>query len=334
MWISLEVDADPAEVQRSLQSKGLWTSVMKGSKGVGLSVAPHSKSVPIEDIVGLEGVSDVCVAKGATPLVEAQRGRAVRAADMWLGLDRPVLLAGPCSVESESQIHSAAAMVAKVGGTFLRGGAFKPRTSPYAFTGAGSQGLVWLREAADAHGLGVVSEVLGEGDLDGVAKVADLLQIGSRNMQNFALLRAVGQVARPVLLKRGMGATLSEWLQAAEHLLASGSGPVVFCERGIRSFDNSTRNVLDLGAVALLVHVHKQIVVVDPSHATGRRDLLRPLSRAAMAAGAAGLLLEAHPCPSQARSDGPQALHREELVDIADDMGLDRYRVTNQRATG
>ena len=335
MWISLNSDADPAVVQNHLQEMGLWTSVMRGHSGVGLTVAPHSRAVRVESIAAVEGVADVCVAKSPTPLVDGQKGRPMEVAGRPLGGAAPVLVAGPCSVESEAQIHLAAAMVAGAGGTFLRGGAFKPRTSPYAFCGTGNEGLSWLRSAATEHGLGVVSEVLGESDIDAVAAVADVLQIGSRNMQNFALLRAVGQVQQPVLLKRGMGATVSEWLQAGEHLLAAGAGPVMFCERGVRGFDPSTRNILDLGAVALLAHVHKQIVIVDPSHGTGRRDLVGPLSRAALAAGAAGLLLEAHPSPAEAMSDGPQALHSDELIAIARSVGLCKSAgATEERATG
>ena len=336
MWISIKEGVEPGDLQKSLQALGLWTSVLKGREGVGLVVEPHSKAVSAERILQVEGVRDVAVAASSHPRVDSQAGRPAVIAGVRFGGGEAVLLAGPCSVESEAQMHSSAAMVAACGATFLRGGAFKPRTSPYAFRGAGGDGLPWLREAADAHGLGVISEVLGERDVERVAEAADIMQVGSRNMQNFALLSAVGGMGKPVLLKRGMGARVDEWLLAGEHLLAAGSGPVIFCERGVRGFDPSTRNVLDLAAVALLKHVHQQIVIVDPSHATGRRDLIAPLSAAALAAGADGLLLEAHPAPSEARSDGAQALHDEELSAIARTMGLaSRESISqSQRATG
>jgi 3-deoxy-7-phosphoheptulonate synthase len=199
----------------------------------------------------------------------------------------------------------------------LRGGAFKPRTSPYSFAGHGEVALDWMRLAADAHGLGVVTEVMSEHDVEAVAGVADLMQLGSRNMQNFALLRAVGRANKPVLLKRGMAATIDDWLLAGEHLLSSGAAGVIFCERGIHGFDPSTRNLLDLGAVAVLACSLGLPVVVDPSHAAGRRDLVPPLSRAALAAGAHGLLVEMHPHAERARSDGPQALDAAALQRLA-----------------
>ena len=176
----------------------------------------------------------------------------------------------------------------RAGGRLLRGGAWKPRTSPYAFQGHGGEALAWLRQAANSHGLAVVTEVLGEADVEQVAEAADLVQIGSRNMQNFALLKAVGRTRRPVLLKRGRTATLAEWRAAAEHVLLAGADGVVFCERGIAGVDPETRNTLDLGAVAVLKHAYGLPVVVDPSHAAGRRDLIEPLARAALAAGADG----------------------------------------------
>ena len=208
---------------------------------------------------------------------------------------------------------SAAAYAAAAGARFLRGGAFKPRSSPYSFNGHGRQALDWLRAAARAHNLGVVTEVMSELEVETVAEVADLVQIGSRNMQNYALLSRVGRCARPVLLKRGMAATVEEWLLAGEHLLAAGCPGVVFCERGIHSFDPSTRNLLDLGAVAVLRHAYRLPVVVDPSHAAGRRDLVVALAKAAVACGAHGLIVESHPNPAAALSDGPQALLPEQL---------------------
>jgi 3-deoxy-7-phosphoheptulonate synthase len=190
----------------------------------------------------------------------------------------------------------------------LRGGAFKPRTSPYEFQGLGEQGLRLMRQAADAHGMGVVTEVLAEADLPLVTKYADVLQIGSRNMQNFALLKAAGATGKPILLKRGLSATIQEFLLAAEYIAAQGNLQILLCERGIRTFDNATRNCCDLAGVALLKELTHLPVIVDPSHATGKRSLIAPVTRAAVALGADGAIIEIHPCPEEALSDGAQSL--------------------------
>jgi 3-deoxy-7-phosphoheptulonate synthase len=216
--------------------------------------------------------------------------------------------AGPCSVESREQLELTANSVARSGANILRGGAFKPRTSPYAFQGLGEEGLRYMREAADRTELAVVTEVLDPRDVELVAKHADILQIGARNMQNFTLLREVGGVRKPVLLKRGLAATIEEWLMAAEYIVAAGNHDVVLCERGIRSFDPATRNVLDLAAVPVVQGLTHLPVIVDPSHGTGVRALVAPMSLAAVAAGADGLIIEVHPNPAAAFSDGPQSL--------------------------
>jgi len=231
------------------------------------------------------------------------------------------LCAGPCSVESEAQIESTAAAVAVAGATVLRGGAFKPRTSPYAFQGLGRQGLALLREAADRHGLAVVTEVLDPRDVEMVAEYADMLQIGARNMQNFALLREAGLIGKPILLKRGFAATVDEWLMAAEYVLVEGNPHVVLCERGVRSFDPATRNLLDLSVVPLLAGLTHLPVVVDPSHGTGLARLVEPMSLAAIAAGADGLLVEVHPEPADAASDGAQSLTLEQFARLASSLG-------------
>jgi 3-deoxy-7-phosphoheptulonate synthase len=321
--ILLAPDADVVRVRAALQGLGLWTEPVSGAAGAvaGLEVLPHSRAVPREAIRQVSGVADVVERKSPHPLVDAQAGRAATVGRVQVGGGAPVvLMAGPCSAESEPQVTASARLVASVGGKLLRGGAYKPRTSPYGFQGHGREALAWLRRAADAHGLGLVTEVVDEAEVEAVAAVADLVQVGSRNMQNFGLLRAVGKTGRPVLLKRGMGARVSEWLLAGEHLLHAGAAAVIYCERGVVGFDPATRNLLDLGAVALLKHVHRLPVVVDVSHAAGRRDLIPPLARAAVAAGADGLLLEAHPDPSQALTDGPQALDPETLAALARDV--------------
>lgn len=232
-----------------------------------------------------------------------------------------VLCAGPCAVESQAQIETTAAAVAAAGATVLRGGAFKPRTSPYAFQGLGRQGLEWLRAAADRYRLAVVTEVLDPRHVEMVAEYADMLQIGARNMQNFALLREAGLARKPVLLKRGFSATVDEWLMAAEYVLVEGNPNVVLCERGIRSFDRTTRNLLDLSVVPLLAELTHLPVIVDPSHGTGLARLVEPMSLAAVAAGADGLLVEVHPEPAGAASDGAQSLTLEQFARLASRLG-------------
>ncbi|MCL6545050.1 MAG: 3-deoxy-7-phosphoheptulonate synthase [Bryobacteraceae bacterium] len=225
-----------------------------------------------------------------------------------IGGDEFIVIAGPCSVESEEQILRTAEAVARAGAKMLRGGAYKPRTSPYEFQGMEEAGLKLLRKAKQATGLAIVTEVMSESDVDLVAEHADILQIGARNMQNFSLLKALGRTTRPVLLKRGMSSTIRELLMSAEYIVAHGNPHVVLCERGIRTFETATRNTCDLSAVAVLNELTHLPVLVDPSHAAGRRSLVPPLARAAAAIGADGLLVEVHPAPENAISDGAQSL--------------------------
>lgn len=321
MIVTLTEGADPGLVRDALAGLGLWTSPFEGRRGsVQLFVHSHSGDVDRERILSVAGVADISEPASRHPRVDVQAA-SVRFGEIELGGEAaPVLMAGPCSVESEERIHEVAERLTAIGVRFLRGGAYKPRTSPYDFQGVGTDALRWLREAADANDLLVVTEALSEASIDSVAEVADLIQIGSRNMHNGALLDAAGRTGRPVLVKRGMAATVEEWLSAGEYCLAGGAPAVVFCERGIRSFDDRTRNLLDLGSVALLRHVHQLPVIVDPSHGLGRRDLIPHLSRAAIAAGAAGLLIEVHPEPERALSDGPQAVTFEEIDSLARDL--------------
>jgi len=239
-----------------------------------------------------------------------------------VGSGKPVIMAGPCSVESQEQILTAARAVQKAGAHLLRGGAFKPRTSPYSFQGLGQRGLELLAEARQETGLLVVTEVLDVRDLDLVCRYADVLQIGSRNMQHYPLLREVGGVDKPVLLKRGYASTIEEWFMAAEYILAHGNPRVILCERGIRTFETATRNTLDLAAV-VLAHLETHLpVIVDPSHAAGRSDLVPAFSRAAIAAGADGLMIEVHPHPATALSDGDQALSLEQFTQLMGELAL------------
>ncbi len=273
-----------------------------------------------QTLTALPGV-ERCVAV-ATPYVLASRElhpekSLVRVGHVVFGGADPVLIAGPCSVENEAQITEAAEAAAAAGAQVLRGGAFKPRTSPYSFQGLGLEGVRLLAAAGARVGLPIVTEVMEPAMVEVVAEHAAMLQVGSRNMQNFPLLRAVGRTGRPVLLKRGFAATLDEWLLAAEYILAEGNAHVVLCERGIRGFDTHTRNVLDLACVPLLARLTHLPVIVDPSHATGQRDLVLPMGVAAIAAGADGLMVEMQPRPDAALSDAAQTIDPATLHTLA-----------------
>jgi len=233
---------------------------------------------------------------------------AIEANGTAVGGDDFVVMAGPCSVESEQQILSTAQFVARHGAKFLRGGAFKPRTSPYDFQGMEREGLKLLRKAKEETGLGIITEVMSDRDVEMVAEYADILQIGARNMQNFALLKELGKTNRPVMLKRGLSSTIRELLMSAEYIVAHGNSNVILCERGIRTFETATRNTCDITAVPVLNELSHLPVILDPSHATGKRSLVPALSRAAVAIGADGLIVEVHPQPEKAISDGAQSL--------------------------
>ncbi|MBM4344670.1 MAG: hydroxymethylglutaryl-CoA reductase, degradative [Deltaproteobacteria bacterium] len=325
MIVILEPDADVAHVAAALQGLGLWTRPMAGGSPAMLEVEAHSASVAEAVVLAVPGVAQVRSRVSPHPRVDVMSRTftlpIAGGASLVLGRDT-VLVAGPCAVESAESIAQAAALVAQAGGRLLRGGAFKPRTSPYSYAGSGIQALKWLAEAARQHGLGVVTEAMSELHVDAVAEVADVIQVGSRNMQNFALLAAVGRKAKPVLLKRGRGASVEEWLMAGEHLLAHGAAWVLFCERGVAGLVGETRNTLDLAAVALLRHAYELPVAVDPSHGTGRRDLVVPMAKAGAAAGASVVLVEVHPEPARAKSDGPQALLPPQLKELGEHFGL------------
>jgi 3-deoxy-7-phosphoheptulonate synthase len=233
---------------------------------------------------------------------------AIRVNGVEIGAGEFVVIAGPCSVESEKQIMETAEAVAAAGARMLRGGAFKPRTSPYDFQGLEREGLQLLRKAKEATGLAVVTEIMSDRDVDLVAEYADCMQVGARNMQNFALLKSLGACGRPVLLKRGMSSTIKELLMSAEYIVAHGNPNVILCERGIRTFETATRNTCDITAVPVLNELTHLPVMLDPSHATGKRSLVPALARAAVAIGADGLVVEVHPCPEKAVSDGAQSL--------------------------
>ena len=244
----------------------------------------------------------------------------VRAHDVEIGGDEFVVMAGPCSVENERQILEAAHFVARHGAHFLRGGAFKPRTSPCDFQGMELEGLQLLGRAKEETGLGIITEVMSDRDVELVAEYADILQIGARNMQNFALLKALGKANRPVMLKRGLSSTIRELLMSAEYIVAHGNPNVILCERGIRTFETETRNTCDITAVAVLNELSHLPVMLDPSHATGKRSLVPALSRAAVAIGADGLIVEVHPHPEKAISDGAQSLYLDQFASMMRDL--------------
>ncbi|MBV9104054.1 MAG: 3-deoxy-7-phosphoheptulonate synthase [Candidatus Eremiobacteraeota bacterium] len=307
-------DEEIAAVTEHLSARTLTAHVSRGSERtiVGVVGITQDKDTLAAQFSQLQGVESVIPISRSFKLVsrEGRTQTTVRlAGGAIFGGNEIAICAGPCSVESRPQLMGAAEAVRKAGANVLRGGAFKPRTSPYAFQGLGEEGLKLLREAADRSGLSVVTEVLDVRDVEVVLRYADMLQIGARNMQNFGLLRAVGEARVPVLLKRGISATIEEWLMAAEYIFVAGNHDVVLCERGIRSFDSHTRNLLDISAVPLLHHLTHLPVVVDPSHGTGVRDFVGPMSLAAVAAGADGLLIEVHPNPAAALCDGPQSLN-------------------------
>jgi 3-deoxy-7-phosphoheptulonate synthase len=273
------------------------------------------------DADGLPGVVETMRITAPYKLVSAQnhaRRTTIRVGGVPIGPDTFTFIAGPCAVETPEQTLESAWMAKHAGATLLRGGAFKPRTSPYAFQGLGVDGLRILAEVRDEVQLPVVTEVLDVSDVDVVAEYADMLQIGTRNMQNFALLQAVSATGKPVMLKRGLMATYEEWLMAAEYIAQRGNLDIVLCERGIRGFEPSIRNMLDVSAIAMVQRLSHLPVIVDPSHAAGRRDLVVPLARASIAAGADGVMVDVHPHPESALCDGAQALFGDALAELAE----------------
>ncbi len=317
-------DADVARVVERVESVGGEAFVSKGVVRTIIGLVGDHTSFHHLNLRTLRGVADVHRISDPYKLVSRQHHP--ERSTVWVGRpghqvpigpDTFTFIAGPCAVESPQQAVEAARMAQAAGATLLRGGAYKPRTSPYAFQGLGREGLEILDEVRHATGLPVVTEVVDARDVDVVAEHADMLQIGTRNMANFGLLQAVGASGRPVLLKRGMSATVEEWLMAAEYIAQRGNLDVVLCERGIRTFEPSTRNTLDISAVPVVQAASHLPVIVDPSHAAGRKDLVVPLSRAAIAVGADGIIVDVHPSPETAKCDGPQAVLGSDLRELA-----------------
>jgi 3-deoxy-7-phosphoheptulonate synthase len=313
-------EAQICNVVEVIESLGYDAKAMPGKQRTTVGLMGNDGRVDSSRIQGLDGVLEIILVTKPYKQVSrewrevdtiVQVGEGVS----FGGSSVPVI-AGPCSVESESQIMDVAHQLKNSGASLLRGGAFKPRTSPYSWQGLGEEGLEMLARAREATGLGIVTEVMDKDHVELVCQYADIVQIGTRNMQNYPLLRKIGQCGKPVLLKRGMSATITELLLAAEYLFAEGNQQVILCERGIRSFDNNTRNLLDLSAIPVVKGLSHLPIIADPSHGTGVRDKVTPMARAAVAAGADGLMVEVHPNPAEALSDGAQSLYPDQFSDL------------------
>jgi 3-deoxy-7-phosphoheptulonate synthase len=321
--IVMEHGATPEQVDRvvrTIEELGYQARPMPGAQRTAVGLVGNDGRVDSSRLAALPGVKEIIHVtqpykqvsrewKQDTTRVELPGG-------LVIGGNEVVVIAGPCSVESLTQILTAARQVRAAGASILRGGAFKPRSSPYAFQGLGIRGLELLAQAREETGLLVVTEAMDPEGVDAVAQYADIIQIGARNMQNFSLLKHAGRAGKPVLLKRGMAATITELLLSAEYLLAEGNQQVILCERGIRGFDPATRNVLDLTAIPVVQSLSHLPIIADPSHGTGRRDKVIPMARAAVASGADGIMIEVHPEPDRALSDGDQSLYPEQFAEL------------------
>ena len=311
------------EVIEAVQDLGLTAKVMEGESQKIVGVIGDKAKMCCLNVESFKGVEKTVNISKSYKLVSREfhpQPTVIDVDGIKIGDGSLVVMAGPCAVESKEQLLEAA-QIAKTGGAqFIRGGAYKPRTSPYSFQGLEELGLKYLAAAREATGLKVVTEVTEVEAVPVVAEYADVLQIGARNMQNFRLLKEVGRIDKPVMLKRGLSATLDEWLNAAEYIMSEGNSKVIFCERGIRTYETYTRNTLDLSAVAAIKHLSHLPIVVDPSHGTGKWRMVKPMSIAAVAAGADGLIIEMHPNPAKALSDGPQSLTPESYKDLMQDV--------------
>jgi len=330
MLIVMHHSATPEQIEAviaAVEEMGLQAEPIPGSLRTAIGVLGNQGYVDDSTIRNLPGVRETIHVSKPYKLVSRDfhpEASVVEVGGVRFGAgETPVVIAGPCSIESEEQMLASARRVKAAGARMLRGGAFKPRTGPHTFQGLGIEGLKYLRQAGDAEGLPVVTEVMRIEQLDAICSHADMLQVGARNMQNFDLLKEVGKTGHPVLLKRGLSATIEEFLAAAEYILAEGNGNVVLCERGIRTFERATRNTLDLSVVPLIQEFSHLPIIVDPSHATGKRSLVPVMSKAALVAGAHGLMVEVHPDPDKALSDGAQSLNCdmfENLMHEVDDL--------------
>ena len=330
MFVVMAVGASEGEinaVKSHILAEGLSPYDHEGTERVVIAVVGEigpRKPVLMSRLEALPGVETVTPISRPFKLTSREfhpEDTVIRVLDATIGDGSLTVMAGPCSIESREQLLETAEGVAASGATVIRGGAFKPRTSPYSFQGLGVEALRYLAEAREQTGLPVITEVMEPNQVDIVAEYADILQVGTRNMQNYSLLTAVGRVARPVMLKRGYGATIEEWLMSAEYIVSSGNPNVILCERGIRTFETYTRNTLDLAAIPLLHHLTHLPVIVDPSHATGKRWLVKPMSLAGVAAGADGVMVEVHPRPDEALSDGEQSITLDQFAELMAALG-------------
>lgn len=314
MIVVMNIGAKSSQIERvkeKLTGMGFGIHLSEGVERTVLGVIGQKKPGDLEVIESMEGVEKVVPILQPFKLASSEFQSETTLVDVGgvvFGSAKLVVIAGPCAVENEDQMLQTAKAVKRAGASMIRGGAFKPRTSPYAFQGLEEEGLKILKSVSEAEAIPFVTEVVNPRDVELVADYADMLQIGARNMQNFTLLKEAGRTNKPVMLKRGLSATVEEWLMAAEYILSEGNDQVVMCERGIRTFETATRNTMDVSAVPLLQRLSHLPVIVDPSHAGGKRYLVTPLSRAAVAAGADGIMVEVHPQPAEALSDGPQSL--------------------------
>lgn len=331
MVIVMKLNSTEAQIHHvidKLEQLGFAAHLIMGTERIVIGAIGDRKVAESMGIEVLPGVEKLVPIMKPYKLVSREIKDAdtvVKVKNVSIGGKHLTVMAGPCAVESSEQIFETARRVKQAGAHILRGGAFKPRTSPYSFQGLGEEGLVMLAEAGAENGLPVITEVVSPRDIEVVSRYADILQVGARNMQNFTLLRELGQAAKPVLLKRGISATVEEWLMAAEYIMAEGNYEVILCERGIRTYETATRNTLDLSAVALVKQLSHLPVIVDPSHATGQSKLVAPMSKAALAAGADGLIIEVHPNPAEAMSDGPQSLTPQDFAALMAELhDLDR----------
>ena len=325
MLIVMSAQATPADIERvckKIEALGFRPHAMPGAQKTAIGITGNPGPIDSAEFEDLPGVADAIRVSKPYKLVS----REVKSENsiVWIkgvpvGGDELVFCGGPCSMESREQILESAHAVKKAGAQLLRGGAYKPRTSPYSFQGLGEEGLKMLADAREATGLGIVTEAIDVETFDLVETYADCVQIGARNMQNFSLLRRAGRSHRPILLKRGMSSTLEEFLMAAEYILSEGNYQVILCERGVRTFNDHSRNTLDLTVVPAVQKLSHLPIIVDPSHGTGKRDRVHPMAMAAIACGASGLLVEVHPTPDHAMSDGPQSLFPDQFKEVIRD---------------
>lgn len=322
MIIVMKPQATQAEIDnviKSIETSGLKSHIVEGEFQTVIGVIGDKAVISSQPFETYSGVEKKVAISASYKLVSRdfkKEDTVIDVGGIKIGDGSLVVMAGPCAVESLDQIMEAARIAKEGGAQFLRGGAYKPRTSPYAFQGLEEEGLKYLAAAREATGLKIVTEVTDVESVELVASYADVLQIGARNMQNFKLLKAVGKANRPVMLKRGLSATMDEWLNAAEYIMSAGNPNVIFCERGIRTYETYTRNTLDLAAIGILKHLSHLPVIVDPSHGTGKWRLVKPMAMAAVTAGADGIMVEMHPQPEKALSDGAQSLNPEHYADM------------------